>query len=166
MQLKIGRVVKPHGIRGEVVVELSTDAPEERFAVGAVIRGKQGATERELTVRAARAHQGRLLVAFEEVPDRTAAEGLRGMTFFAAPREDDDGGFYDHQLVGLRVVRDGAEIGEVCAVHPGPAHNLLELTLGDGNTALVPFVQAIVPTVDMAGGTITITPPEGLLDLN
>ncbi|WPF65348.1 MULTISPECIES: ribosome maturation factor RimM [unclassified Corynebacterium] len=166
MELMIGRVIKSHGIRGEVSVEATTDEPEERFAVGQVLTGRQNKKDRELTVRAMRPHKGRLLLMFEEVPDRTAADSLRGMQFFAEPREDgDDEGFYDHELEGLRVLHSGAEIGTVTGVMHGPHRNLLEVTLESGKEALVPFVEAIVPEVDLSAGTVTITPPEGLLEL-
>lgn len=157
----IGRVVKSHGIKGEVVVESTTDEPDIRFALGEVLHGKQSKKEHELTIDAVRVHQGRLLIKFEEIPDRTAADSLRGTQFFAAPLEDDDDeGFYDHELIGLKVMHNGKEIGEITGVSHGPAQSLLEM--GD---KLIPFVEAIVPEIDVEEGTVTITPPEGLLDL-
>ncbi|MEJ4100356.1 ribosome maturation factor RimM [Corynebacterium mastitidis] len=166
MELMIGRVIKSHGIRGEVSVEATTDEPEERFVVGRVLTGRQNKKDRELTVSGVRPHKGRLLLTFEEIADRTAADSLRGMQFFAEPREDeDDEGFYDHELEGLRVLHGGEDIGEVTGITHGPHRNLLEVTLASGRQALVPFVEAIVPEVDLGAGTLTITPPEGLLDL-
>lgn len=166
MELLIGRVVKSHGIKGEVSVEVTTDSPETRFAVGEVLHGKQGKKEHELTITAVRAHKGRLLITFKEIPDRTAADSLRGTQFFAEPLDDsEDDGFYDHELEGLRVLLDGKEVGEVTGVTHGPTQSLLEVTLTDGKEALVPFVEQIVPEVDLEAGTCTITPPEGLLDL-
>lgn len=166
MELLIGRVVKSHGIKGEVAVEVTTDAPEARFAVGEVLNGRQGKKEHELTITAVRAHKGRLLVTFKEVPDRTAADSLRGTQFFAAPLEDpEDDGFYDHELEGLRVMLDGEGIGEVTGVTHGPTQSLLEVSLETGKEALIPFVEEIVPEVDLDAGTCTITPPEGLLEL-
>ncbi|QGU02305.1 Ribosome maturation factor RimM [Corynebacterium kalinowskii] len=157
----IGRVVKSHGIKGEVVVESTTDEPDIRFALGEVLHGKQSKKEHELTIDAVRVHQGRLLIKFEEIPDRTAADSLRGTQFFAAPLEDDDDeGFYDHELIGLKVMHNGKEIGEITGVSHGPAQSLLEM--GD---KLIPFVEAIVPEIDVEEGTVAITPPEGLLDL-
>lgn len=165
--LQIGKVIKSHGIKGEVVVEVSTDDPDIRYAVGEVLTGKQAGKQHSLTIQAARAHQGRLLVKFEEVPDRNTADSLRGTRFFAAPleRDDDEDGFYDHELEGLRVIHDGEDIGEVTGVMHGPAGEILEVTLTSGKEALIPFVHAIVPEVDLDEGTATITPPEGLLDL-
>lgn len=160
----IGRVVKTHGIRGEVVVEVTTDDPDQRFAIGAVLHGTQGNKEHELTIAAARAHQGRLLIKFEEVPDRNAADSLRGTKFFAEAIYDEDEGYYDHEIEGLKVIHEGKEIGTVTAVIHGPAQDLLEVNM-DGREVLIPFVEAIVPDIDLEAGTCTITPPEGLLDL-
>lgn len=166
MELLIGRVIKSHGIKGELVVEPTTDEPEIRYAVGEVLHGKQGKKEHTLTVKSVRVHKGRLLIFFEEIQDRTTADTLRGTQFFAPPLEDpDDDGFYDHELEGLRVIHNGADIGEVTGVTHGPAQSLLELTLDGGKEVLVPFVEEIVPDIDLEAGTCTITPPEGLLDL-
>lgn len=167
MELMIGRVVKSHGIRGEVVVELTTDEPEIRFALGEVLHGKQGKKEHELTIKSTRMHQGRMLIKFEEIPDRTQADSLRGTKFWAAPLENDEGeeGFYDHELEGLKIIHNGDEVGVVTGVMHGPAGEILEVALNDKKEALIPFVHAIVPEVDLDAGTATITPPEGLLDL-
>ena len=120
-----------------------------------------------MTVEAARAHQRRLLVKFEEVTDRNTADSLRGTVFYAPPldSDDDDDGFYDHELEGLRVIHDDANIGEVTGVLHGPAGEILEVRLSGGKDVLVPFVHAIVPEVDLDAGTCTITPPDGLLEL-
>lgn len=166
-EVHIGRVVKSHGIRGEVAVEATTDMPAERFAVGAVIRGKQAGKERGLTVASARPHQGRLLVRFEEIGDRTAADSLRGMRFYADPVEEEDG-YYDYQLEGLAVFQHGDEetqIGQVTGVTHMPNRLLLDITLNDGHEAMVPFVEEIVPAVDLNEGFLVIDPPEGLLEL-
>lgn len=166
-ELQIGKVVKSHGIKGEVVVEVTTDEPEIRFALGEILKGKQAGKEHSLTIDAARAHQGRLLIKFAEVKDRNTADSLRGTRFFAAPleTEEDDEGFYDHELEGLHIIHDGEDIGEVTGVMHGPAGEILEVKLTSGKEALIPFVHAIVPEVDLEEGTATITPPEGLLDL-
>lgn len=168
MELMIGRVIKSHGIRGEVSVDVTTEKPEVRYAVGQELTGRQGKKERTLTVASTRPHKGRLLVTFEEVADRTEADTLRGMKFFAAPldADEDDGGFYDHELEGLRVLHDGQDIGVITGVsHVGP-RTLLEVTISqDSREVLIPFVHDIVPEVDIEAETVTITPPEGLLDL-
>lgn len=184
--VQIGRVIKPHGVRGEVVVDATTDDPAGRFAVGEVLVGKQAGRERELTVKSMRPHQGRLLVFFDEVPDRNDAETLRGMRFFAAPVfDDDDEAYYDHELIGLRVLDVGdvdedtanaraydgelpepEDIGEIVGVIRNPAQRLLEVRLDDdGRDVYVPFVHALVPIVDVDNGAVVITPPEGLLEL-
>ncbi|QGN51011.1 ribosome maturation factor RimM [Micromonospora sp. WMMD558] len=178
--LIVGRIGKPHGIRGEVTVEVRTDEPEARFAPGSVLRTDPGAnapTEpgayrvpEELTVEAARWHQGRLLVAFEGVLDRNVAEALRGTlvgvdSSDVAPPEDPEE-FHDHQLVGLAVVTPAGErLGEVARIDHAPASDLLVLRRPEGRDALIPFVKAIVPEVDLAGGRVVVDPPGGLLDL-
>ncbi|WKD59055.1 ribosome maturation factor RimM [Corynebacterium caspium] len=164
-ELQIGRVVKSHGIRGEVVIELSTDSPEERFVPGSTLKGKQSGRELELTIETMRPHQGRLLVKFKEIPDRNGADSLRGMRFFAAPLEDPDDGYYDYQLIGLKALKDGEVVGEVTGTTDMPNRLLLEITLENGHEALVPFVEEIVPEINLEEGYLTLTPPEGLLDL-
>ncbi|CAB0608215.1 ribosome maturation factor RimM [Corynebacterium diphtheriae] len=166
MELMIGRVVKSHGIRGEVAIEVTTEEPEIRFAQGEVLNGRQGGKELSLTIASVRTHQNRLLVKFKEIADRTAADSLRGTRFFAAPLDDDDDdGFYDHELEGLAVIHGEEKIGEVSGVIHGPAQSLLEVTLESGKEVLIPFVHDIVPEVDLDAGTCVITPPEGLLEL-
>ena len=170
MELLIGKVAKSHGVRGEVAVEVLTDEPELRYAVGEVLHGKQAGKERDLTIKTVRPHQQRLLVSFEEVPDRTAADSLRGMQFFAQPleRDEDSEEFYDHELIGLKVRRGGEEIGEeigeVIGVMDTPNRKILEVAY-EGREVLVPFVMDIVPVVDLEAGYLEITPPEGLLEL-
>lgn len=166
MQLNIGRVVKSHGIKGEVAVEITTDDPDVHFAVGETLTGKQAGKEVELTVKTMRPHQKRLLVSFEEVPDRTAADSLRGMKFFAEPLEHDaeEDGYYDHELTRLEVRMDGTRIGEVTGVMDTPNRKILEVDY-QGREVLIPFVMDIVPEVDLEQGYLTITPPEGLLDV-
>ncbi|WP_420116398.1 ribosome maturation factor RimM [Micromonospora sp.] len=193
--LIVGRIGKPHGIRGEVTVEVRTDEPEARFAPGAVLCTEPGATPRvaaprrgaaepveavapgvayevpdELTIESARWHQGRMLVAFEGVLDRESAEALRGTLLgvdsaSVAPPEDPEE-FHDHQLVGLAVVTPAGEhLGEVAKIDHAPASDLLVLRRPQGGSALIPFVKAIVPEVDLAGGRVVVDPPAGLLDL-
>lgn len=180
MLLIVGRIGKPHGIRGEVTVEVRTDEPEARFAPGSVLRTEPGAVApsepgayrvpQELTVESVRWHQGRLLVVFDGVPDRNVAEALRGTLLGVdsgdvAPPEDPEE-FHDHQLVGLAAVNPAGErLGEVDRIDHAPASDLLVLRRPDGRTALIPFVKAIVPEVDLAGGRVVVDPPGGLLDL-
>ncbi|MPZ97557.1 MAG: ribosome maturation factor RimM [Propionibacteriales bacterium] len=166
MELVIGRIGRAHGIRGELSVDLRTDDPEARFAVGTVV-ATDPASAGPLTITATRPHSGRLLVQFEQVADRTAAEGLRGVLLLADIDPDDDAeddGYYPHQLVGLRVVTDaGDEVGEVRDVQSAPAHDLLVVRRDDGGEALVPFVTALVPDVDLTSGRLVVADRPGLL---
>ncbi|MFP5253304.1 MAG: ribosome maturation factor RimM [Actinomycetes bacterium] len=175
-EVVVGRIGRPHGVRGEVSVEPRTDEPDRRFVPGAVLATEgpgtgasvPGGRPDRLTVRAARWHQDRLLVSFEEVGDRTAAEAVRGLVLLTEvpedARPDDPEEFYDHQLVGLRVVTtDGREVGEVRAVVHGAAQDLLAVRTDDAGEALVPFVSALVPEVDLAGGRVVVADRPGLL---
>ncbi|MCO1654363.1 ribosome maturation factor RimM [Pseudonocardia humida] len=169
-EVLVGVAVRVHGLRGELAVDLHTDSPDERFAPGAVLRARRdGAADRLLTVEAARRHSGRLLVRFVEVPDRDAAEAVRGVRLLvdtgSLPPPDDPDEFHVHQIEGLRAeLADGTAVGTVHEVVHGPGGELLVLRRPDLPDALVPFVRAIVPTVDLAGGRVVLTPPEGLLD--
>ncbi|MBF9129902.1 ribosome maturation factor RimM [Plantactinospora sp. S1510] len=190
MLLIVGRIGRPHGIRGEVTVEVRTDDPDARFAVGAVLRtdptaapdprtanappvtdlGELVRVPERLVVEAVRWHQGHLLVSLEGVHDRDVAEALRGTLLWVdsaelLPPEDPDE-FNDHQLVGLAVVTPSGEtLGEVARIDHAPASDLLVLRRPEGRTALIPFVKAIVPEVDLAAGRVIVDPPAGLLDL-
>ena len=166
MEIRIGRVVKSHGVRGEVVVEPLADDEDVFFAAGEVLHGRQAGKEQDLTIASVRPHQKRLLVTFEEVADRTAADSLRGMQFFAEPlaRDEDSDEYYDHELIGLKVRLDGTEIGEVTGVMDTPNRKILEVAY-EGREVLIPFVLDIVPDIDLDEGYLEITPPEGLLDL-
>lgn len=173
MELVAGRIVKAHGITGELVVDVRTDDPYERFAIGNRLRLKpsrgQGAV-REVRVESARPHGARLLVRLAGVNDRDAAEALRGQLFVVdsgelPPLEDPDE-FYDHELEGLTVrTVGGDQVGTVNEVLHTAAGELLSLHTPDGREVLVPFVSAIVSSVSRATGVIEIDPPEGLLDL-
>ncbi|MFC4945378.1 ribosome maturation factor RimM [Pseudonocardia sp. GCM10023141] len=171
-EVLVGVAVRPHGLRGEVVVTVHTDSPGERFVPGAVLIARRaGAADSVLTVEASRPHSGRLLVRFVEAPDRDGAEALRGTrlllgTASLAPPADPDE-FHVHQLEGLRAeLADGTVVGTVKEVVHGPGGELLVLARPEASDALVPFVEAIVPTVDIEGGRVVLTPPEGLLDVN
>ncbi|MGH3755038.1 MAG: ribosome maturation factor RimM [Pseudonocardiaceae bacterium] len=161
----VGRVGRPHGLHGEVTVQVRTDSPGERFAAGTHLRGDTGRT---LTVDTARPHAGALLVRFAGVTDRAAAAELRGLVLTVEttelPELDDPDEFYDHQLEGLTAVGpDGTVLGTVREVVHAPASDLLVLATDHGE-ALVPFVRAIVVQVDVAGGHVVLDPPAGLLD--
>jgi 16S rRNA processing protein RimM len=169
MLLTVGQIVRAHGVRGEVVVAVRTDAPQERFAPGADLL-TEPADAGPLRIAEVRNHQSRLLVSFDGVADRDQAEALRGVRLCVdsadvpAPTDPDE--YLDHQLVGLRAqTSDGQPLGEVVRVEHAPASDLLVLALPDGRSALVPFVRAIVPEVDLAAGHLVLTPPDGLLEL-
>jgi 16S rRNA processing protein RimM len=168
VQVTVGRIGRPHGIRGDVVVGVRTDEPELRFA-----RGSRLDTDPEdvgpLTVAGSKWHSGELLVRFEGVSDRDAAAELRGTWLTVdsatiAPLEDPDE-FRDGDLVGLSVrTVDGTQVGTVDDVlHSG--QDVLVIKSADGREVMVPFVKPLVPDVDIPGGTLTINPPDGLLNL-
>jgi len=175
MRVIVGRVGRPHGVRGELVIGVRTDEPDLRFAVGAVLDAyeKQDAEllgdRHPLTVARTRWHSGQLLVAFDGITDRTAAGDLTGSWLSVdasqLPRTSDPDEFRDHELIGLRVrTPDGEQVGVVTDVlHHG--QDLLVIQRADrGDECLVPFVMAIVPEVDLDQGLLVIDPPPGLLD--
>ncbi|MEV5828302.1 ribosome maturation factor RimM [Spirillospora sp. NPDC052242] len=162
----IGRIGRPHGIRGEVTLDVRTDDPDVRFAPGTEI-ATDPASAGPLTVERARWHSGRLLVRFAGIADRDAAEEVRG-TWLVVPPDDirpsaDPDEFHDRELIGLAVVTtDGADVGRVADVlHHG--QDLLVVRGPEGDR-FVPFVAALVPEVDVPGGRLVIDPPPGLLD--
>ena len=168
MQLVVGRIGRAHGIRGEVGVEVRTDDPDLRFADGAQL-ATDPPERGPLTVVATRWHSGRLLVRFKGLDDRTAAENMRGTMLVIevdeSERPQDPDEFYDHQLVGLRVITTaGDEVGEVAEVLHLPAQDVLAIKRTDGVEVLVPFVQELVPVVDLDRGSVTVDPRPGLLD--
>lgn len=165
--LVVGRIGHAHGVKGEVSVEVRTDDPDRRYALGSVL-ATDPPERGPLTVAAARPHHGRLLVAFDGVTDRNAAEALRGTLLVvdaATAGDTDDDEWWDHDLVGLAAVRpDGSALGTVAEVVHVPGAPLLSI-VADGREVLVPFVAAIVPEVDVEGGRLVVDPPPGLLDL-
>ncbi|CUU55680.1 16S rRNA processing protein RimM [Parafrankia irregularis] len=209
----VGRVGRPHGVRGDVTIDVRTDLPERRFAPGSVL-GRQVAgdsvtaagvpaatgdsgtgngstgtgatsplgatatsTQPMLRVVTSRWHSGRLLVRFDGVGDRNAAEALRGTLLTidsdesgspAEPDDDDDGDlWWDRDLVGLRAQTPAGEpLGDVIDVIHSPAGEMLAISRAGGGEHLIPFVREIVPTVDLEAGHIVVDPPPGLLDLD
>ncbi len=172
-EVVVARVGRPHGLRGEVTVEVHTDEPERRFVTGRALTVRRPAggpapSYPSLTVDGSRWHQGTLLLRFAELADRSAAEAARGLllTVPVDPDEspEDPEEFYDHQLVGLAVVTtDGAEVGTVSDVLHSGAQDLL-VVRRDGRDVLVPFVEALVPQVDIAAGRVVVADRPGLLD--
>jgi 16S rRNA processing protein RimM len=183
MQLVVGRVGRPHGLRGEVTVEVRTDDPDQRFAAGAVL-ATDPADRGPLTVSATRWHSGRLLVRFAGCGDIDAAQGLRDVVLCIdsselAPLADPEE-FYDHELIGLRVETSlGEFVGTVADVlHHGQDLLVVDAAAGGSggsssrastaerrpNEILIPFVAALVPEIDVGAGRLVIDPPPGLLD--
>lgn len=169
----VGRIGRPHGVRGLATVEVRTDDPDQRFAPGAVLMTdppKRG----PLTVVDKRWHSGTLLLQVaapsgEVYATREDVDALRNTLLLVPvadlPELDEPDSYYDHQLVGLTAkLPDGSVVGEVTAVRH-EAQDLLVLRRAEGGEALVPFVAAIVPSVDLDGGFLVVDPPEGLLDL-
>ena len=159
----VGVIGPAHGLRGEVFVEPRTDEPQRRFEAGSTLDSSRG----PLTVASARTHSGRLVVLFEELADRTAAEAARGteLTVGVEPGEspDDPEEFYDHQLVGLRVETTAGDlVGELARIEHNAAQDLLVIRTPD-REVLFPFVEALVPEVDVRGGRIVIDDRPGLL---
>lgn len=189
LRLVVARVGRPHGIRGEVTVDVRTDVPGDRFVPGASLHVVPVGTARaqraagtpgvaaparrprglptDVTLAGVRDHNGTLLLTFAEITDRDGAEALRGALLEAEVEDqpDEPDAWYDHQLVGLRVDdTTGRTLGEIVAVEHPPAQDLLVVRRQDGQRRLVPFVTAIVPVVDVAGGRIVVDPPGGLIE--
>ncbi|WP_243075283.1 ribosome maturation factor RimM [Microbacterium sp. SS28] len=171
--MRVGRLVKAHGLKGAIKLELYTDDPEGRFVPGATFTLQVPEASpwhgKPLTVREFRWMNSHPVAFFEGVDDRDAAEGLiRAILWIdqdAAAVSDEDDAWYDHQLVGLDVVRDGEVVGRVIRVDHFPAQDLLIVrTPADDTEVLVPFVKAIVPEVDIAAGRVVVTPPAGLFE--
>ncbi|MFJ3580719.1 ribosome maturation factor RimM [Streptomyces sp. NPDC090127] len=168
MQLVVARVGRAHGIKGEVTVEVRTDEPELRLSPGAVLLTDPASTG-PLTIEAGRVHSGRLLLRFEGVRDRTAAEALRNTLLIAdvdpdeLPAEEDE--YYDHQLMDLDVVlADGTEIGRITEISHLPSQDLFIVERPDGTELMIPFVEEIVTEIDLEEQRAVIDPPPGLID--
>ena len=164
----VGRIGRPHGVRGEVTVEVRTDDPDLRFVPGAVLR-TDPAERGPITIAGVHWHSGTLLLRLEGVDSREAAEAVRNTELLVdvadLPEIEDPDSYYDHQLVGLTArLPDDAVLGEVTGIlHE--AQDLLVVRRPEGGDVLIPFVAAIVPTVDLDGGFVVVDPPEGLLEL-
>lgn len=173
MDLVVGRVVKAHGVTGELTVDVRTDDPEGRFQRGATLRARppRGGAERDYVIESMRPHGDRLLVRLVGIGDRDSAEAMRGTLFLVdaaqLPPIDDPDEFYDHQLEGMAVTTvAGDPVGTVAEVLHTAAGELLSIKDADGAEILVPFVSAIVTAVSLEDQTIQIDPPEGLLELD
>ncbi|MFI2645008.1 ribosome maturation factor RimM [Streptomyces sp. NPDC018610] len=168
MQLVVARIGRAHGIKGEVTVEVRTDEPELRLAPGAVLATDPASTG-PLTIATGRVHSGRLLLRFEGVADRTAAEALRNTLLIAEvdpdelPEDEDE--YYDHQLIDLDVVtEDGTEVGRITEISHLPSQDLFIVERPDGSEVMIPFVEEIVTEIDLEEQRAVIAPPPGLID--
>jgi len=168
-RVRVGRLVKAHGLKGAIKLELYTDDPQRRFVPGAAFSLQVPESSpwhgRTLTLSELRWYNGAPVAFFEGVPDRTAAESLVRAILWTEADPPEDEAWYDHQLVGLDVLREGAKAGEVVRVEHLPGQDLLVVRVEDGTEVLVPFVKAIVPEVDVAAGRVTVTPPAGLFEI-
>lgn len=170
-QLRVGRLTKAHGLKGALKIELFTDEPERRFTPGAEFALQVPTSSswhgKRLELAELRWYNGHPVAFFVGVDDRAGAESLARAILWidqdAAELPAEKDAWYDHQLVGLRALRDGVEVGRIARVDHFPAQDLLAIDTGD-REVLVPFVAAIVPAVDLAAGTVTLTPPTGLFE--
>ena len=170
-QLRVGRLTKAHGLKGAIKVELYTDAPERRFVPGAVF-ALQVPVESEwhgktIELSELKWYNSHPVAFFKNVSDRSAAESLIKAILWIdqdldEPSDEEDA-WFDHQLVGLAVLRDGVQVGTVKQIDHLPAQDLLTIGTSAGDV-LVPFVKAIVTSVDIEAGTMTVTPPLGLFE--
>jgi 16S rRNA processing protein RimM len=165
----VGRVARPHGIRGQVVVNPDTDFPEERFRVGSTLFAIRAGCIEPFVVTTSRIQQGRPVIGLEGVADVDAARELAGLEF-RVPLEDlaalPDGMFYRHDLVGCAVeTTDGSLVGQVAEVE-GDVGNSRLVVQRDAGELLIPLTLAICTTIDPAARRIVIAPPAGLIELN
>ncbi|MDQ1206761.1 ribosome maturation factor RimM [Microbacterium sp. SORGH_AS_0862] len=170
-QLRVGRLVKAHGLKGALKLELYTDDPDGRFVPGAEFTLQVPDSSpwfgKTVTVREFRWMNTHPVAFFEGVDDRDAAESLvRAILWIDQDEQstpDEEDAWFDHQLVGLDVVRDGVVVGRIARVDHLPAQDLLAVAVGESEV-LVPFVKAIVPEVDPTAGRVVVTPPAGLFE--
>lgn len=168
MEVQVARIGKPHGIRGEVTVQLFTDAPGDRFEPGTAFR-VEPASLGPLTISSARWNKDILVLGFDEVQDRNRAETLRGAQLFIDSddtEDDDDDAWYEHELVDLQVRVGNDVVGRVSGLRTLEVQDLLIVETTSGEEMLVPFVSEIVPEVNIADGYVLLTPPDGLFELN
>jgi 16S rRNA processing protein RimM len=168
----VGRITKAHGLKGGIKLELYTDDPDRRFTPGAVftlqVPDDSPWSGKTIALDELRWYNSHPVAFFAGITDRTGAETLARAILWVEQDTDEDTGeddaWYDHQLVGLKVLRDGVEVGTVARVDHLPAQDLLAVDTPDRGEVLVPFVAAIVPAVDLDACTVTVTPPTGLFE--
>jgi 16S rRNA processing protein RimM len=168
---RVGRLTKAHGLKGAIKVELYTDDPARRFVPGATFSLQVPDTSpwhgKTLELIELKWYNLQPVAFFKDVPDRTTAETLIKAILWIdqddAELTNEEDAWFDHQLVGLRVLRDGVDVGLVARVDHLPAQDLLAVATNDGEV-LVPFVKAIVTAVDVKAGTLIVDPPLGLFE--
>ncbi len=172
-QLRVGRLTKAHGLKGAIKVELYTDDPARRFFPGAVftLQVPTGSPwhGKTLELTELKWYNTHPVAFFKDVPDRSAAETLIKAILWIDQDPTEDSGeedaWFDHQLIGLKVIRDGVQVGIIGQIDHFPAQDLLTVKTENADV-LVPFVKAIVSAVDVKAGTLTVTPPIGLFEEN
>lgn len=153
----VAAVIGPaHGLRGEVTLDVRTDRPEQVLAAGSQLATERGM----LIVSRVRTHKGRVYACFEQISSREDAEDARGLQLWVEPVAEADA-WYEDELVGLAAVAEGQTLGKVVGLEVGSAQDWLVVDAG-GEQVLVPFVEAIVPEVDLEAGVVRMTPPAGL----
>ncbi|TPX06469.1 ribosome maturation factor RimM [Schumannella luteola] len=169
--MRVARLVKAHGLKGALKLELYTDDPDRRFTPGATFALQVPTSSswhgKSLELAELRFYNGSPVAFFVGVDDRTAAETLvKAVLWIDQDLDevtDEEDAWFDHQLVGLSAVRDGQTVGQIARVEHLPAQDLLVVAT-DAGEVLVPFVKAIVPSVDVEAGIVTLTPPVGLFE--
>lgn len=170
-QLRVGRLTKAHGLKGAIKVELYTDVPERRFVPGAVFTLQVPTSSpwhgKTLELVELKWYNLQPVGFFKDISDRSTAETLIKAILWVdhdlTEASDEEDAWYDHQLVGLIVIRDGTRVGTVTQIDHLPSQDLIHVATESGEV-LVPFVKAIVPSVDIDAGTLTVTPPAGLFE--
>jgi 16S rRNA processing protein RimM len=165
----VGRIARAHGIRGQVIVDPATDFPDERFRAGSVLHIRRGGAIEAVTVETVRFHRGRPIIGLAGIGTMNAAEALAGMELRVgvdALQPLPAGSYYHHDLIGCAVeTPNGERIGEVRGVEGDGASSRLIVESASGHV-LIPMVEGICATIDVAGRKIVVAPPEGLLDVN
>lgn len=169
--LRVGRLLKAHGLKGAIKVEMYTDDPASRFTPGSnftlQVPDDSPWAGKSLTLNELKWYNDSPVAFFEGIDDRTKAESLIKAILWidedidSRPVEDD--AWYDHQLIGLTVRREGIAVGTVSRVDHFPSQDLLIVETPSGDV-MVPFVKAIVSHVDVSAGTLDVTPPLGLFE--
>ncbi|GAB7023887.1 ribosome maturation factor RimM [Salidesulfovibrio brasiliensis] len=165
----VGKVVKPHGIRGEFSMHLYADSPLLFDEIGSVFLFFGKGRPKRFAVSKWRKHKGMILMTLEKVEDRDRAEELRGAEVLVRTRdlpEIDDDEVYLYQLEGLRVeLSDGTEVGVLSGFIETPQQETWSITMPNGKELLLPAVPEFVLDIDLDAERIVIDPPEGLLDV-